>query len=72
MTMRRVFVLGLILSGLSIIPWVRAEGTAQKACGEPIVTVDPEECTGGNHDEAMQRYRSNQSRHWRHVVIGGR
>ena len=72
MTMRRLFALGLVLSGLSIIPWVRADGSAQPACCEPIVAVDGDECEGGTHDEALQRYRCNQSRHWRHMVVGGR
>ncbi|MFO0804449.1 MAG: hypothetical protein U0791_15160 [Gemmataceae bacterium] len=50
----------------------RADGSAEPACCEPIVAVDGEACEGGNHDEALQRYRCNQSRHWRHMVVGGR
>lgn len=70
MTMRRLLALGLVLSGLSIIPWVRADGSPQ--CCEPIVAVEPDECQGGTHDEALQRYRCNQSRHWRNMLIGGK
>ena len=72
MTMRRLFALGLALSALSIIPWVRADGSSGQPCCDPIITVDDAECEGGNHDEALQRYRCNQSRHWRHMVVGGR
>lgn len=71
MTMRRLFAVGLILSALSIIPWVRADN-AQRSCCEPIVAVDTDECTGESHDEAMHRYRCNQSRHWRSMLIGGK
>ena len=36
-------------------------------------TKAPEGATaGGTHDDAEARYRSNQSRHWRHVAIGNR
>lgn len=71
MTMRRLFALGLALSGLSIIPWVRADSSGQTCC-EPIVAAEGDECEGGTHDEALQRYRCNQSRHWRQMVVGGR
>ena len=73
MTMRRLFVGMLVITGLSVISWVRADGTREcHSCSEPIVATDAETCSGSNHDEALQRYRSNQSRHWRQQVIGGR
>lgn len=72
MTMRRLFAVGLLLSGLSIIPWVRADGTNEKSCCDPVVAAEADECNGENHDEAMQRYRSNHSRHWRHMLVGGK
>lgn len=72
MTMRRLLALGLVLSGLSILPWVRADGSAEPSCCEPIAATEASECQGGTHDEAVQRYRTNQSRHWRNMVVGGR
>jgi|GEM_PF-3315696 len=72
MTMRRLLALGLVLSGLSLIPWVRADGTAEPACCETITAADLEDCQGGTHDEALTRYRSNQTRHWRSMVVGGK
>ena len=72
MTMRRLFAGVMILTGLSVLSWVRADGTPTRSCCEPIVAVDSEECIGGNHDEAVHRYRTNQTRHWRHMVIGSR
>jgi len=72
MTMRRLFAGSLVLTGLSLISWVRADGSHERPCCEPIIAVDSDECTGGNHDEALQRYRCNQSRHWRNMLIGGR
>lgn len=72
MTMRRLFVGMMILTGLSVISWVRADGTPCHSCCEPVCSVDADTCTGASHDEAMQRYRSNQSRHWRQMVISSK
>jgi hypothetical protein len=71
MTMRRLFIGTMLLTGLSVISWLRADGSAHSCC-EPICAVDGESCTGGNHDEALQRYRTNQARHWRQLVISSR
>jgi hypothetical protein len=71
MTMRRLFVGMLVLTGLSVLSWVRADGSSNCCC-EPICVAGPEECSGAGHDEALYRYRTNQSRHWRQVVIGSR
>ena len=72
MTMRRLLIASLMLTGLSILSWVRADSADPQPCCDPIVVADPEECSGGTHDEAMQRYRCNQSRHWRTMLIGGK
>ena len=72
MTMRRLFVGAMILTGLSVLSWVRADGTPTRSCSEPIIAVEPEACTGGNHDQAVQRFRTNQTRHWRQMVVGSR
>ena len=72
MTMRRLFVGAMILTGLSVFSWVRADGTPYRSCCEPIIAVDADVCTGGDHDEAVKRFRSNQTRHWRQMVVGSR
>lgn len=71
MTMRRLFVGAMILTGLSVFSWVRADGTPCRSCSEPIIAVDADDCTGGDHDESC-RFRSNQTRHWRQMVVGSR
>jgi hypothetical protein len=71
MTMRRLIAAGLVLSGLSVLSWSRADGDSRCPC-DPIIAVNPDDCGGGTHDEAMQRYRSNQSRHWRSMVLSTR
>ncbi|HEY3789119.1 MAG TPA: hypothetical protein VGL71_09700 [Urbifossiella sp.] len=68
--MRRFFVGMLILTGLSVLSWVRADNPSGQTCCDPICAVDDESCTGENHDKALLRYRTNQSRHWRHLMIG--
>ena len=72
MTMRRLFVGAIILTGLSVFSWVRADGTPCRSCCEPIIAVDADVCTGGDHDEAVKRVRSNQTRHWRQMVVSSR
>ena len=70
MTMRRLFAGMLVLTGLSVISWMRSDGAGDcQSCCEPICIDDSDDCTGGNHDEALQRYRNNQSRHWRHMMF---
>ena len=71
MTMRRLLAACLGLTALSLISWSRADVPPCEAC-EPVIAIDSEECSGGNHDEALQRYRCNQSRHWRNMLIGGK
>jgi hypothetical protein len=61
----------LLLFGLSVISWMRADGSAHPCC-EPVCVEDGEDCNGAGHDEALQRYRSNQPRHWRQLVISTR
>lgn len=68
MTTRRLFVGMLLLFALSLISWVRADN-APPTCCEPVVAKS-DDCIGRSHDEALQRYRTNQSHHWRQIVIG--
>lgn len=70
MTMRRVFVGLTVAATLAVFAFVRPgakEARAQTA--DPVCTTDSTE-GGGNYDEAAQRYKNNQSRHWRQVAIG--
>jgi hypothetical protein len=70
MTLRRLLAGMLLLTGVSVLSWVRADGTNDcPSCCEPIAIEDADDCTGGNHDEALQRYRTNQSRHWRQMMF---
>lgn len=72
MTMRRMLAGCLGLTALSLISWSRADVPPCDSCCEPVIAVESEECSGGNRDEALQRYRCNQSRHWRNMLIGSR
>ncbi len=73
MTTRRLFAVGLLISGLSLISWVRAENSPQESSCEPIIAAETDEdCAGGNHDQVLTRYRTNQTRHWRHMVVSSR
>jgi hypothetical protein len=72
MTMRRLFAVGLVVSGLSIIPWVRADNSSCESCCEPIAIECSDDCSDEARDDAMSRYRCNQSRHWRQVLVGGK
>ena len=69
MTMRRLFVGMLILSGLSLLSWVRADNSSAPSCCEPVCAIEADTGTT-SHDEALQRFRTNQSRHWRQIMIG--
>jgi len=44
---------------------------AQSAADPIYSAADAAGSTGGNHDEAARRFRTNQSSHWRQVAIGG-
>jgi hypothetical protein len=69
MTMRRLFIGAMLLTGLSLISWVRADNSPESSRRDPVIVEDAINC-GGNHDEAFHRYRTNQSHHWRQIVIG--
>lgn len=66
---------GLVLGvaavvGLSVWGFTRSgdENPATAAESAPAA----ETADDGNHDEAVHRYRTGQSNHWRHVMIGRR
>jgi hypothetical protein len=71
MTLRRLMIAGVVLCGLCV--WGFAYSDVSSATADPVrVRAGTEAAEGGNHDEAEARWRSNQSRHWRHVAIGNR
>ena len=76
MTLRRTLVGTFLLLAFSAWFWCRPCG--KQAHARPAdanyahAEAEDEECAGGTHDEQMYRFRTNQPRHWRHVMIGGR
>ncbi len=67
MTLRRLTVTMMVASGLCLWGFARSSGTP---AGADPVLIETDEANGGNHDDALARYRTNQSRHWRHVALG--
>jgi hypothetical protein len=67
MTLRRFAFATTIVCGLCV--W----GLAY-SCDSPAPSSEQNSTENvhgnGNHDEALQRYRSGQSNHWRHVMVG--
>lgn len=66
MTLRRLTVATLLLCGLGV--WGYAQSGHTPTPVEPVTAEG--RASGGTHDDAEARYRSNQSRHWRYVAIG--
>ena len=73
MMARRLFVgVGVVLA-VSVWAWCRPLGEhAHAQTADPVCASDADEPGGGSYDEAAARFRSGQSRHWRHVMIGNR
>jgi hypothetical protein len=72
MTLRNA-VLGLgVIFGFSVWSACRpGERAAQAQSADPVTTASEVDAgTGGNHDDAARRFRTNQSTHWRQVAIG--
>jgi hypothetical protein len=66
MTLRRLSVAMMLVCGVCV--WGFARSSAVPAPSpEPVLA---EGGTDGTHDEALARYRANQSTHWRHVALG--
>jgi hypothetical protein len=66
MLLRRLAVAATVLAGLCVLGFAHS-GEGPNPSAEPVRVETGE---GGNHDEAEARFRSNQSRHWRHVAVG--
>jgi hypothetical protein len=71
MTTRRLLVGMTMMFGLSVWAWCRADERSTDHPSTDTATAAAT-TTGGNHDEAAARFRSGQSCHWRHVMVGGR
>jgi hypothetical protein len=70
MTLRRLTVAMMVAGGLCI--WGFAHSSDKPAPSADPLQVEAGEGEGGTHDDAVARFRGNQSRHWRHVAIGMR
>jgi hypothetical protein len=69
----RLAVLGLaVVFGFSVWSWCRPSGPdAQAQSADPVYAADTAGTgSGGNHDDAAYRFRTNQSTHWRQVALG--
>lgn len=74
MTLRNALVgLGVVFA-FSIWSACRPDSRAAQAqsAADPVLTAaESAGSSGGNHDEAARRFRTNQASHWRQVAIGG-
>jgi hypothetical protein len=69
-------ILGLtVISGSLVWTWCRPGDKQAQAqtTADPVYEAAPDaNCTGGTHEDATYRFRSNQCTHWRQVTIGSR
>lgn len=74
MMLRRLLIGTCVMFGLSVWAWSRPDGGhTQARAADPVYAGGQGDQAGdGNHDDAVARFRSGQSRHWRHVMIGTR
>lgn len=73
MLLRRTFAGVAVLFGLSVWSWARGDAAGDRPEADPVrPAVASAEPAGGNRGDAAYRFRTGQSRHWRHVMIGGR
>ncbi|MFO0801218.1 MAG: hypothetical protein U0804_27445 [Gemmataceae bacterium] len=57
-----------VIVGLSAWGFARGTESHPDSVAEPVATTDED----STHDEAVHRHRTNQSNHWRHVMVGRR
>ncbi len=70
MTIRNAAIVVAMVFGVSVWAWSRpCSQVAPAPTPQTILTADAS-AGGGNQDDALARYRCNQSRHWRQVAIG--
>lgn len=60
--------------GLAVVVGLSAWGFARGTEHNPVHAAEPAEVhdDDSTHDEAVHRHRTNQSTHWRHVMVGRR
>ncbi len=66
---------GLILGLASVVglsAWGFPRGTEDTRAADAAPRAEAAAAANSNHDEAVRRYRSGQSNHWRHVMVGTR
>ena len=66
MTLRRLTVAMTVVCGLCAWGFARSSETAPPSA-DPVRV---EGGAGGTRDDGVARFRTNQSRHWRHVAVG--
>lgn len=62
--------IGMLL-GLAAVVSLGAWGIARVTAAPEAAAAEPA-AESTNHDEAARRFRTNQSSHWRHVMLGRR
>jgi hypothetical protein len=70
MTLRRLSIALPLVCGLCVLGFAHSDDTPAPNA-DPVRAERASETGGGTHDEAALRFRNNQSRHWRHVALGG-
>jgi hypothetical protein len=64
----RAMTFGLaVMFAVSVWAWCKACGGEAHAAESASPAAH---AAGGNHDEAAARFRTNQTTHWRQVVLG--
>lgn len=73
MTLRNAVVGLAVVFAFSVWSACRPDTRAAQAqSADPILTAsEADGTTGGNHDEAARRFRTNQSTHWRQIALRG-
>lgn len=66
----RYLILGLAVAcGVSVWAWCKpCDSVVHAKPADTVLKADPV-AEGGNHDEALARYRTNASRHWKQVAL---
>ncbi len=72
MTLRRLFVGSLALATVLGWSWSHPGGKNAAAGPADAARVAEAEADDGNRPDQERRFRTNQPRHWRHVMVGTR
>jgi hypothetical protein len=70
MTLRRLSVAMLLVCGLCVWGFAGSNEVSPATADADPVHAESGAGEGGTHEDAVARFRGNQSRHWRHVAIG--